>query len=57
MKQEEEQSPYVDYIVVGMNGSLDDKTAHAKVYSSHRYEQHKLMENMMTQSCQTCTTW
>ena len=31
MKQEEDQSPFVDYIVVAMNDSLDDQTAHAKV--------------------------
>ena len=29
MKQEEDQSPYVDYIVVVMSDSLDDQTAHA----------------------------
>jgi hypothetical protein len=57
MKQEEDQSPSVDYIVVAMSDSLDDQTTHAKVFSSHRYEQQKLMEKMMTQSCQTCTTW
>jgi hypothetical protein len=56
-KIEEYQSPSVDYIVVAMSDSLDDQTAHAKVCSSHRYEQQKLMEKMMTQSCQTCTTW
>jgi hypothetical protein len=57
MKQEEDQSPSIDYIVVAMNDSLDDQTAHAKVCSSHRYEQQKLMKKMMTQSFQTCTTW
>jgi hypothetical protein len=57
MKQEEDWSPYVDYIVIAMSDSLDDQTAHAKVFSSHRYEQQKLMKKMMTQSCQTCTTW
>jgi hypothetical protein len=56
MKQEEDQSPSVDYIVVAMSDSLDDQTAHAKVFSSHRYEQQKLMKKMMTQSCQTFTT-
>jgi hypothetical protein len=56
MKQEEDQSPSVDYIVVAMSDSLDDQTPHAKVCLSHRYEQQKLMEKMMTQSCQTCTT-
>jgi hypothetical protein len=57
MKQEEDQSPYVDYIVVAMRDHLDDRTSHAKVCSSHCYEQQKLMKKMMTQSCQTCTTW
>jgi hypothetical protein len=57
MKQEEDQSPSVDYIVVAMSDSLDDQTAHAKVCSSHRYEQQKLMKKLMTQSYQTCTTW
>jgi hypothetical protein len=57
MKKEEDQSPSVDHIVVAMNDSLDDQTAHAKFFSSHRYEKQKLMEKMMTQSCQTCTTW
>jgi hypothetical protein len=38
MKQEEDQSPSVDYIVAAMSDSLDDQTAHAKVFSSHRYE-------------------
>jgi hypothetical protein len=57
VKQEEDQSQSIDYIVVAINNSLDDQTAHAKVFSSHRYEQQKMMKNMMTQSCQTCTTW
>jgi hypothetical protein len=57
MRQEEDQSPSVDYIVVAMSDILYDLTAHAKVCSSHRYEQQKLMKNLMTQSCQTCTTW
>jgi hypothetical protein len=57
MKQEEDKSPSVDYIVAAMSDSLDDKTAHAKFFSSHRYEQQKMMKKMMTQSCQTCTTW
>jgi hypothetical protein len=57
MKQDEDQSPFVDYIVIAMSDSLDDQTVHAQVFSSHRYEQQKLMKNMMTQSCQTCTTW
>jgi hypothetical protein len=50
------QSLYFDNIVVAMSNSLDDQTAHAKFFSIHRYEQQKSMENMMTQSCQTCTT-
>jgi hypothetical protein len=57
MKKEKYQSPSVDYIVSTMSDSLDDQTSHAKVCSSHCYEQQKLMENMMTQSFQTCTTW
>ena len=44
MKQEEEQSPSVDYIVVVMSDILDDQTVHAKVFSSHRYEQQKTDE-------------
>jgi hypothetical protein len=56
-KQEEGHSPSLDYIVAAMNDSLDDHTVHAKVCSSHRYEQQKLMEKMMIQSCQTCITW
>jgi hypothetical protein len=56
MKQEEDQSPSVDNIVAAMNDSLDEQTTHAKVFSSHRYEQQKLLKEMMTQSCQTCTT-
>jgi hypothetical protein len=56
MKQEEDQSPSVDYIFVAMIDSLDDQTAHAKVCSIHRYEQQKRMKNMMAQSCQICTT-
>ena len=57
MKQEEDQSPFVDYIVAAMSDSLDGQTSHAKVCSSHRYEKQKLMKKMMTQSCQNCTTW
>jgi hypothetical protein len=56
-KQEEDHSPSVDYIVDAMNDSLDDQTAHAKVCSIHRYEQQKMMQKIMTQSCYTCTTW
>jgi hypothetical protein len=41
MKLEEDQSPYVDYIVVAIINSLDDQTAHTKVCSSHRCEQQK----------------
>jgi hypothetical protein len=44
MKQEEDQSPSVDYIVAAMSNSLDDQTTHAKVCSSHRYEQQKIDE-------------
>ena len=51
------QSPSIDDIVVVMRDSLDEQTTHAKVFSSHCYEKQKLMEKMMTQSCQTCTTW
>jgi len=50
-KWEEYKSPYVDYIVVAIIYSLDDQTAHAKVCSIHCYEQKKLIEKMMTQSC------
>jgi hypothetical protein len=38
-----------------MSDSLDDQITHAKVFSSHRYDQQKLMENMVTQSFQICT--
>jgi hypothetical protein len=47
MKQEEDQSTYVDYIVVAMRDSLYEQTTHAKVGSSHCYEQQKLMKKMM----------
>ena len=57
MKQEEEQSPSIDYIVVAMSDSLDDQITHAKVFSSHRYEQQKMMKKMMTQRFQTCKNW
>jgi hypothetical protein len=57
MKQEEYHSPSIDYIVFAMSDSLDDQTAHDKVFSSHRYEQQTLMEKLMTQSCQTCRNW
>jgi hypothetical protein len=56
-KQEEDQSPYLDFIVASMSDSLDDQNAHVKVLSSHFYEQQTLMKNIMTQICQTCTTW
>jgi hypothetical protein len=56
MKHEEDQSPFVDYIVVAMSDNLDDQINHAKFFSSHCYEKQKLMKKMMTQSCQTCTT-
>ena len=57
MKQEELWLPFVDYIVVAMSNCLDDQTIHAKVFSIHHYEKQKIMENMKTQSFQTCTTW
>jgi hypothetical protein len=57
MKQEKDLSPSVDYIVSAMSDSLDDQIDDAKVCSSHRYEQQKMMKKMMTQSCQTYTTW
>jgi hypothetical protein len=44
MKQEEDQSPSVYYIVAAMSDSLDDQTSHTKVFSSHRYEQQKTDE-------------
>jgi hypothetical protein len=56
MKEEEYHSPYVYYIVSAMSDNLDGQTTHAKVFSSHLYEQQKIMEKMMTQSFQTCTT-
>ena len=31
MKQEEDQSPSIDYIVVAISDGLDDQTAHTKV--------------------------
>ena len=37
MKQEEDQSPSIDYIVVAMSNSLDDQNFHAKVCSCHCY--------------------
>jgi hypothetical protein len=57
LKQGEDSSPTVDCIVVALRDSLDEQTTHAKVCSSHCYEKQNLMEKMMTQSCQTCTTW
>ena len=56
MKQEEDQSPSIDYIVYAMSDSLYDQTAHAKFFSSHCYEKQKLMETMMTQSYQNFAT-
>jgi hypothetical protein len=53
MKQEEDESGSIDYIVVAMRDNLDDRIAHAIVCSSHRYEHKKMIEKMMTQSCQT----
>ena len=43
MKQEEDQSPSIDYIVVAMRNSLDDQTAHAKVCLSYHNEKQKLL--------------
>ena len=47
----EDQSPYCLYIVVAMSDNLSDQIAHAKVCSSYHYEQQKLKEKVMTQSC------
>ena len=47
----EDQSPYFLYIVVAMSDNLSDQIAHAKVCSSYHYEQQKLKEKVMTQSC------
>jgi hypothetical protein len=47
MKHEEDQSSYVDYIFAIMGDNLDDQISHAKVCSSHRYEQQNLMKNMI----------
>jgi len=49
------QSPSFDNIVSAMSDILYDQTIYAKVCSSHHYEKQKLMENMMTQSCQIST--
>ena len=46
-----QQSPYYIYIVVAMSDNLSDQIAHARVWSSYHYEQQKLKENLMTQSC------
>ena len=46
-----DQSPYFIYIVVAMSVNLSDQIAHAKVCSSYHYEQQKLKEKVMTQSC------
>jgi hypothetical protein len=35
----EKEAKGSDYIVVAMSYSLDDQTSHAKVFSSHCYEQ------------------
>ena len=50
------QSPYCLYIVVAMSNNLSDQIAHAKFCSSYHYEQQKLKKNVMTQSCEICTT-
>ena len=47
----EDQSPYCLYIVVAMSDNLSDQIAHAKVCSNYHYEQQKLKEKVMTQSC------
>ena len=47
----EDQSPYCRYIVVAMSNNLSDQITHAKVCSSYHYEQQKLKEKVMTQSC------
>ena len=47
----EDQSPYCFYIVVAMSGNLSDQIAHAKVCLSYYYEQQKLKEKVMNQSC------
>ena len=44
-------SPYCIYIVVAFNDNLSVQIAHAKVFSSYHYEQQKLKEKVMTQSC------
>jgi hypothetical protein len=40
-----------------MSDIADDQITHAGVCSSHHREQQRLMEKMMTQNCQICTTW
>src|SRR5882757_3530582 len=47
----EDQSPYCLYIVIAMSYNLSDQIAHGKVCSSYHYEQQKLKEKVMTQSC------
>ena len=47
----EDESPYCLYIVVVMSDNLSDQIAHAKVCLSYHYEQQKLKEKVMTQSC------
>ena len=47
----EDLSPYCLYIVVSMSDNLSDQIANAKVCSSYHYEQQKLKEKVMTQSC------
>jgi hypothetical protein len=44
MKQDKDQSPSVDYIVVAMSDILYDQTAHSKVCSIHHYEKKKTDE-------------
>ena len=47
----EDQSPYCLYIVVAKSDNLSEQIADAKVCSSYHYEQQKLKEKVMTQSC------
>ena len=47
----EDQSPYYFYIVVAMSDNLSDQITPTKVCSRYHYEQQKLKEKVMTQSC------
>ena len=44
-------SPYCLYKFVAMSDNLSDQIAYADVCSSYYYEQQKLKEKVMTQSC------